>query len=250
MKITFLGTADVRPRIDANCACTMLEIGDAIYLIDAGAPVSELLLQHGKHPNSLKGVFITHGHSDHFEGLVPLLTRCFYVYDKASMDVVFPHAEQVDAIRHGCATFHSISRFPDDRLRFTVPEKGVTATVYDDGVLRATYIPVSPNEGIAHFAILIEAEGKALLFTGDMSERLKDDDFPKIAYERPLDLIVCEYAHMQSEHLDPCIERCLAKRICFNQYAGWRREELAAVTSDPKYKIPLRAMCDGDVIEL
>ncbi|MBE6589764.1 MAG: MBL fold metallo-hydrolase [Ruminococcaceae bacterium] len=250
MKITFLGTADVRPRSDANCSSTMLEIGESIYLVDAGAPVNELLLQRGKNPECIKGIFITHGHSDHFEGLVPLLTRGFYVYGKASMDIVFPNEAQAQALRQCCSAFHHGKPFPSDRLRFVIPAENEAAVMYDDGVLKATYIPVSPYEGTPHFAILIEAEGKAVLFTGDLSEGLKDNDFPKVAFERHLELIVCEYAHVLAEHLDPCIEKCLAEQICFNHYAGWRRDELSAVVSDPKYKIPLRAVRDGDELVL
>lgn len=250
MKLTFLGTADVRPRMDANCSATLLEVGDALYLIDAGAPVNELILQSGRRPERLKGIFITHGHADHFEGLLPLLSRCYHVYPDADMDIIFPNEPQAAALRTCCEALYHGKAFPASRLRFHVPTEGVSATVYDDGTLRATYFPVSPHEGTPHFAILLEAEGKRLLFTGDLSEGLKDNDFPCVAFERELDLIVCEYAHVLAEHLDPCIERCLAKQICFNHYAGWRREELAAVTSDPKYKIPLRAMRDGDEIEL
>lgn len=250
MKITFLGTADVRPRADANCSATMIEVGDAIYLIDAGAPVSELLLQHGKHPNQIKGIFITHGHSDHFEGIIPLLSRCFYVYPEASMEIVFPNEPQARMLKECCSSLHLGAAFPSERLRFFVPKEWEAATVYDDGVLRATYIPVSFYEGTPHFAILIEAAGKALLFTGDLSSELKDGDFPTVAFERPLDLIVCEYAHVLAQHLTPCIEKCRARQICFNHYAGWRREELAAFTASPVHGIPLRAARDGDVIEL
>lgn len=249
MKITFLGTADVRPRKDANCSAAMLEINDAIYLCDAGAPISELLLQYGKDPERVKGIFITHGHSDHFEGIIPFLSRCFYVYPKADFTVVFPNNRQAQMLKTCCSSLHGGKAFPDGRIRFKVPTENESSVAYDDGLLKATYIPVSPYEGTPHFAVLFEAEGKSFLFTGDLSEGLKDGDFPTVAFERPLDLIVCEYAHVIEEHLAPCIERCKAKQICFNHYAGWRREELSAFVSNPRYKIPLRAVRDGDVIE-
>lgn len=250
MKLTFLGTADVRPRMDANCSSAMLEIGDAIYLLDVGAPVNELLLRLGKNPNLIKGIFITHGHSDHFEGMVPLLSRSFYVYPELCMTVVFPNAMQAETLQSCSSAFHHGAPFPSERIRFVIPEENKTSVMYDDGMLRATYIPVSPHEGTPHFAVLIEAEGKTVLFTGDLSQGLKDNDFPSVAFERPMELIVCEYAHVLSEHLDPCIEKCLAKQIYFNHYAGWRREELAAVIANPKYHIPLYVAKDGDVIEI
>ena len=54
MKVTFLGTSDGVPRPGHFCTSTMIEVGSAIYLIDAGAPVIDLLLKLGKNPNNIK----------------------------------------------------------------------------------------------------------------------------------------------------------------------------------------------------
>lgn len=246
MKITFLGTADVRPRVDAYVSATMIEVGERVYLLDAGAPVSDLMLRHGRRPDALCAVFTTHAHNDHVDGLLTLFSHCIHVYPKASYDVFMTEAPIAQAFCDCIGTLYHME-FPKDRLRVQIAREGV---VYDDGVLRATYIPVAYHEGPPHFAILIEAEGKCVLFTGDMSQNLKDDDFPRVAYERKTELIVCEYAHSLIDVLEPYIQKCNTKMFAFNHYAGYRREELAEIVNSGRYAFPVRALRDGDVIDL
>ena len=54
MKITFLGTSHGVPAKDRFCSGYMIEAGDATYLVDAGAPVADLVLRHGKQITVLK----------------------------------------------------------------------------------------------------------------------------------------------------------------------------------------------------
>jgi len=82
---------------------------------------------------------------------------------------------------------------PPRRVRFFVypdaPPEG--ETVFDDGVLRVTAYPVRhcPHS----HAFLLEAEGKRIVFTGDLSRDLSD--YPRVATETPVDLVVTEAAH-------------------------------------------------------
>jgi len=62
---------------------------------------------------------------------------------------------------------------------------------FDDGTVKVTSIP---TEHFPHsHAFLVESEGKRILFTGDLRHDFKD--FPAIAFEDELDLIVTEAAH-------------------------------------------------------
>ena len=69
MKITFLGTSHGVPARDRFCSCVMLESNGAIYLIDAGAPAVELMLQNGKKIADFRALFTSHTHMDHTVGL-------------------------------------------------------------------------------------------------------------------------------------------------------------------------------------
>ena len=45
MKITFLGTSHGVPAADRYCSSAMIEVNGSVYLIDAGAPVIDLLIR-------------------------------------------------------------------------------------------------------------------------------------------------------------------------------------------------------------
>ena len=80
------------------------------------------------------------------------------------------------------------------------------------------------------YAFLIEAEGKRVLFTGDL--RHPTDDFPAIAFETELDLLVCELAHFSPADCAPVFERTKAKRILHshiydNRWAAALQEQLS-----------------------
>jgi len=68
MKITFLGTSCGVPQKDRYCSATLVESGGRAYLVDAGAPVTELMRERGMTPCDLSAVFITHMHGDHVGG--------------------------------------------------------------------------------------------------------------------------------------------------------------------------------------
>lgn len=70
MKITFLGTSHGVPEVNRFCTSVLLESGGKHYLIDAGAPISDLLIRNKVAFKDISAIFITHLHGDHVDGLV------------------------------------------------------------------------------------------------------------------------------------------------------------------------------------
>ena len=71
MKITFLGTSAGIPDPDRHCSSTMIEVGERVYIVDAGAPMVDCLRTQGllmerENAERIAAVFATHSHSDHF----------------------------------------------------------------------------------------------------------------------------------------------------------------------------------------
>lgn len=85
-------------------------------------------------------------------------------------------------------------------LRF---KKVTDGTIFDDGYLKVTAIPTQPCPD-SH-AFFVEAEGKAVLFTGDLKH--PNVDFPKIAKEKPTEFIICEAAHFPATDYAPVLAR-------------------------------------------
>lgn len=70
------------------------------------------------------------------------------------------------------------------------------------------------------YAYLLEAEGKRVLFSGDLSRNGPQEDFPVSVLEQPLELAVCESAHFPATAYLPIFEgqRSL-KQLCFTHYS-------------------------------
>ena len=92
MKITFLGTSHGVPAADRFCTSIMLESGENVYLLDAGAPVINLMLKMGIDLKSLKAAFVSHSHMDHLSGLADLICLMNWYFQDTSADFYLPEA--------------------------------------------------------------------------------------------------------------------------------------------------------------
>ncbi len=247
MKILFLGSSHGVPSAERFCSCTLVEVGDCFYLIDAGAPVIDLILRYGRAPENLRAVFTTHGHGDHIDGLLSLTDLSNWYFKKMSYDVYVTEDDVAENIVR-CA--ETVCRLPLDteRIRYHITSPD---TVYDDGTIRVSFFPTKHCLPHRSYSILVEAEGKRVLFSGDLSQNLERKDFPKVALETDTNLIICEMAHFTPEHISPYLGEIRTGHLCFNHVypldkLEWIKE--IGVTGIYPYKITIAA--DGDCIEL
>lgn len=246
MKITFLGSSHGVPSAERFCSSVMFETNGSIYLIDAGAPVIDLLLRQGKNVNDLKAVFTTHKHGDHVDGLLSLADLCNWYYKNTSFDIYVTEPCITETFS-ACIT--AMNRPVDtDRIRFKTAREGI---VYDDGDVKVTYIPTRHCEPYPSYALLVEAEGKSVLFTGDLSKNLAKSDFPAIAGEVKTELVVCEMAHFGMDAVKPYMETLATKRLCFNHvYPFDKFDAIEMVAASGEYPYEISIAHDGDVFEL
>lgn len=211
MKITFLGTSHGVPASDRFCSCVMIESGDAVYFIDGGAPVIDLLLRHGRHPDDIRALFNTHIHGDHTAGIYHLADLIDWYYKKAAMDFYIADQVYIDALKTMITAGNARSSLSPDRLRFHEAHTGV---VYEDENISVEYIPTKHMSEPRHsYAILVREGEKAVLFSGDLSQHLEKCDVPSVLREMPTDLFVCEMAHFNTTHLLPHLEGAKCKKI-------------------------------------
>jgi ribonuclease BN (tRNA processing enzyme) len=206
--------------------------------------VAELMLNHDKHPDQIKAFFNTHSHSDHIVGLLPLIFLCGWAFTEASFDLYVPEDRVANA-------FHAFSEnlfehpVHNPRLNFRVYEAG---EIYDDGCAKITAIPTGHCLPRPSYAFLFEAEGKKVLFSGDLSYGL--GDYPQIANEEELDLFVCEMAHFDGEDIAARLETCKAKRLIFNHYQARKPPQIEALAAPGRFPFPISRAKDGDSIEI
>lgn len=206
MRITFLGTSHGIAEKHQFCSSAVVTIGRRHYIIDAGAPLMTLLKNHDMAYEDVQGIFITHTHEDHFMGLVEFTFQinCFGVFDKVQIPVFVPDVDKYKAMfqfLYGKDEFFG-------RLEYQVYGDGV---IFDDGTLKVTAIPVGHFRN-AH-AFLLEAEGKRVVFTGDLRDDLKD--YPRVITEQGCNLVITEAAHsvLSSDTTVTCLRKSKCKQL-------------------------------------
>ena len=214
MKFTFIGTSHGIPEANRRCSCLMVETGGNIYFFDMGTHAIEALRNRGRSIEDVKGIFITHMHGDHTNGLIPFIDLITWYFRKVDPDVVLPDLEAVRVIndwltvtQNGC----------QKAIRYHQARTGI---VFEDGLLKVTAIPTQHCPG-SH-AYLLEAEGKSVLYTGDLANPEKD--FPYV--EQELDLLICESAHFPATQYLLVLEKQSIQKMCVTHYAPRFMEEL------------------------
>lgn len=251
MKLTFLGTSHGKPEYKRAMTAMALETRGATYLIDAGAPVVNRMLDYGIDIESVKAVFITHTHRDHVAGLLDLVrvVNIDKIFESASIDYYFPEQNAILAIKEYAASIMQPVR--EDVNRFHLFAEG---EIYKDENIRVTAIPTAhlANANRPAYAFLVECEGKRLLFSGDLSQRLLAGDFPRIASEVDIDLCIQEMAHFDLETLLPNLIDSKIKAVYFNHMV-WHADripKIRAAQKDGRLKLDVGIANDGDVIYL
>ena len=224
MKITFLGTSHGVPEAHRLCSCSLITVGEgenaSRYFIDMGMqPVGELV-NRGIPLESVKAVFLTHMHGDHTDGVLSLVDLCSWYFKKALPTFFYPEQAGIDVTKSwveatGC------------KFREEIPMKLVEeGPLYDDGVLKVT--AYRTKHCAVSYAYLLEAEGKRVLFTGDLCTKGPAEDFPvQAAKDEALDLVVCECAHFGAMTYEPIFRNCKLKRVLVNHYQPRRTPEVA-----------------------
>ena len=245
MKITFLGTSHGVPASDRYCSSSMIEVNGSVYLIDAGAPVIDLLIRKGVDLNAVKSVFTTHLHGDHVFGVIQMASLFNWYFKHTTADFYLTEPAGIDAIGR---TIETIDGPLCGRVRLKLMDEN---TVYEDENIRVTPFPTQHLAGAGRpaYSYLIEAEGKKVLFSGDLSYGLEKQDFPAYALENEVDLMICEMAHFGPEHTEPYLEKCKAKELVFNHvFPLHKLDQINALNG--KYGYPIRTVDDGEEIEL
>lgn len=209
MKLTFIGTSHGVPEAHRKCSCLMVEAAGNIYFVDMGTNAIDALQVRGISPSAVKGVFISHMHGDHSTGLIPFVDLIAWYFKTPDPVICLPDMKAADVIA--------------DWLRVTLNnnytgmryQQITSGEIYNDGVLKVTAFATLHCKD--SYAFLLESEGKAVLYTGDLSR--PGVDFPEVAKIRPLDLLICEAAHFPATEYLPVLEKCDIARICVTHYS-------------------------------
>ncbi len=221
MKVEFFGTSHGSATDIRYSTSIMVEVNGARYIFDAGAPVSDIMLRKHYDLSSIKGVFISHSHGDHINGLMNLADVSQWTYPAPSYNIYLPDQNTKELL---------------DKYNYTGNHRGeylnITTSVFKAGVIhedeniKVTAVAVDHlGENWPTYGFLIEGGGKKIFYTGDMSYDMHD--FPAFLYETKVDLLITEFAHQTKEDMLAHLQRSQASKIVLNHvYPLEKAEEL------------------------
>ncbi len=247
MKITFLGSSHGIAEKNRYCSSIVVTVNGKHYVIDAGAPILDLLQRNGFAFEDVNGIFITHMHSDHMIGLYAFMDTLneFNEFSHIKIPVYAPDLKRLNAmvsLIETCIPYHG-------RVTLNKYEEGV---VFDDGNVKISSVKTQHIEN-SH-AFIVEADGKKVVFTGDLTCNLTD--YPKIFndYNNECDLVVMESAHQfySEDYVYDTLSKTKTKAMVLNHVYELRNslEILTGFASKIQSKFPLTVAYDGMIIEL
>lgn len=238
MKIKFLGTSHGVPEPNRHCTSVLVEAAGKYYLIDAGAPISDELINAEVAFADISAIFLTHMHGDHINGLVHFIDLSSWFYKDSDPLIYTPSLD----LKTGIEAWMTMLRGDAGReFRYT---EIVPGEIYADEAIRVTAIPtqhhVADREDFKRqsysFAVTEVATGKRVLFTGDLRPDMCD--MPEDAFTVGYDCIITEAAHGRLDKLAPRLAACKTKlMIISHRYSRTNPQEkvdvLRAALNEP-----------------
>ncbi len=243
MKLTFIGTSHGVPEANRRCACMLLTVGENRYIVDAGYPLVTALRPLHIHPREIRGVFLTHMHGDHANGLIEFVDLLTWQFKDTRPAIYVPEIAARDAIRGWLNVTHGgngLENMPE------IAEVSAGA-FYDDGALRMTaisndHLPTRPS-----YSYLAEAEGKRVVFSGDLGFDAYSD-FPGAAFDSENDLVVTEAAHCRLTDAKDVFAKIRTKKLVVSHIVPWNEPEVARLR--PFVPYPVALACDGMTVSI
>lgn len=199
--VTCLGVGDGRTSADRGHAAFLYRFGDTRLLVDCGEPATHALLHHGERLEELDTVLISHLHFDHVGGLLTLLQRLWLSRRTRALTIHLPKVgiAPVQALMRTALVFDQWEAFP---LEFRPLKTGEPVTVAGVTVtpLPSTHMQALSGQGSGPagpmteaFSFILEGAGVRVAHSADLGGI---GDVAGLVRE-PLDLLVCELAHLE-----------------------------------------------------
>ena len=137
-ELQILGSASATPILGRHPTAQLLAVGEGRYLIDCGEGTQWQLLEYKRRLNSLRVIFISHLHGDHYFGLFGLLGTLHLQGRQEPLTIVGPPGLDLvlttQALHSGVHYGFNITFVPVDTEAHAV--------VYEDAQVRVSTLPM------------------------------------------------------------------------------------------------------------
>ena len=176
LHVGFCGTGSPLPNRDRAAACTVVIAGGKLFIFDMGEGSGKTLSLMGMPLDKIEGVWLTHLHSDHFEGLGPF-TLQRWAGTSATTPLPVSGPEGVAEITTGLNAAYRIDstyRIAHHGVAVVPPSGfGMVGTtiqpgmVYEANGVRITAFTVDHDPIKPAFGYRVDFKGRSVTITGD-----------------------------------------------------------------------------------
>lgn len=287
LHVAFCGTGSPLPSRDRAAACTAVIADGRIFIFDMGEGSGETLSLMGMPLDKIEGVWLTHLHSDHFEGLGPF-TLQRWAGSSAATPLAVSGPEGVLEITEGYNAVYRIDstyRIAHHGADVVKPEgfgmagKAIApGPVYDDGGVRITAFAVDHDPIKPAFGYRVDWKGRSVTISGDtaftpaLAAAAKGSDLYVSELLSPRMVTVLEnsarkagnanrakiFSDIQNYHISPEQAADVAKTAGVGMLAFTHivpsvpkpLEFALTGTASEHFAGPIKVMHDGDVISI
>lgn len=180
LHVGLCGTGSPLPARERAAACTVVIAGKAIFVVDAGEGAARNIAQMGLPNGRIRALFLTHYHSDHIDGMGPMMllrwtasgnTAPLPVHGPTGVEDVIAGFNTAYTLDNGYRTAHHGAEITPPAAAGAVALPFDTPTtptvVYNAGGLRVTafavdHRPVQPSVGYR-----FDYKGRSVVISGD-----------------------------------------------------------------------------------
>lgn len=255
LKFHFLGTCSgTEPKQNRHHSSIVLETNGLYYWFDAGENCSHKAYTSGIDVTRVRAVFISHMHIDHTGGLANLIFTIYKIatitktphINNNSYDVFVPDIEKFRAAHTLADAYRPASYTKVDIIEHEVHD----GLIFEDenikvSAIHNTHLRENGENGWHAYSYLIEADGKRVVFSGDVGCPEELDCFMQDAP----DLFIMETGHHAVARVCDYAKEKKAKKLLFTHHG---REILNDFDAAEKFvasqDIDAHICNDGDVI--
>jgi|TARA_B100000959_G_C14971397_1_gene619870 ribonuclease Z len=252
-----LGTNDGWASNSRGHSAFLFRMGNNMLLMDCGEPVSRSLRAAGVQPDDLDGILLSHLHCDHVGGFF-MLVQGFWLDQRTRDLTVHMPQEGLKPVRR----MLDASYIFEELLAFNLDFKEIsTGDTFHVGDIRITSYPTTHLAQLREsftekypakfeaFCFLMETDNATVGHSADIGA-LKDLE-PLL--QKPVDLLVCELAHVKPDELFTFLSNKKIGHVAFTHISRPYRESLDELKRKAKTALggmPHTFLMDGDLIEV